>query len=320
MIDKNKHLDCVISSHKMSKEQGLVDKHISKRNEVKEVFEKEYGNKIYAPFNSGSYAKHTAINIKFDFDLVVPFKRDSFLTLEEMYNEVNKLLEDKYEDEINKGVVKIWKQKVSIGLEFSDGNDKINIDVVPGRELNQGQYVKDSNLNLYVYSQYGIYEQGNTSIRTNIQAQIDNIKSNSDRDSIRKNIRLLKGWKVNFPKTLKSFFIELITIKAFDSKDIEGDNWEQLKSVLEYIRDNVKTVTLTDPGNSGNNLADTLTALEKSNLSDDIKYMIERIEENSDNIKTYFKINEKHPCEEKDENKYGVKREGVSVPPPTRFG
>jgi len=320
MTDKNKHLECVLSSHKMAKEQGLVDKHISKRNEVKEVFEKEYGSKIYAPFNSGSYAKHTAINIKFDFDLVIPFKRDTFTTLEEMYNAVYKLLEEKYKDVINNGVVKIRKQKVSIGLEFTEGNDKINIDVVPGRELNQDQYTKDSKLNLYVFSQYGIYEQGNTSIRTNIQAQIDNIKSNGDRDSIRKNIRLLKGWKVNNQKTPKSFFLELITIKAFNDEEIKGDIWEQLKSVLECIRDNVKTVTLTDPGNSGNNVSDTLTDFEKSNLSDDMKYMIERIEENSDNIKTYFKINENHPCEEKDENKYGVKREGVSIPPSPRFG
>lgn len=320
MTDKNKHLDCVLSSHKMAKEQGLVDKHISKRNEVKEEFEKEYGSKIYTPLNSGSYAKHTAINIKFDFDLVVPFKRDSFSTLEEMYNAVYILLEDKYKDRINKGVIKIRKQKVSIGLEFTDGNAKVNIDVVPGRELNQDQYAKDSKLNLYVFSQYGIYEQGNTSIRTNIQAQIDNIKSNGDRDSIRKNIRLLKGWKVNNQKTTKSFFLELITIKAFDNKDIEGDNWKQLKSVLEYIRDNVKTVSLPDPGNSGNNMADTLTALEKSNLSDDMKFMIERIEENSDNIRTYFKINEKYPCEGSDEDKYNVKKEGVSVPPLTRFG
>lgn len=320
MTDKNKHLECVLSSHKMAKEQGLVDKHISKRNEVKEEFEKEYGSKIYTPFNSGSYAKHTAINIKFDFDLVVPFRRNSFSTLEEMYNAVYKLLEGKYRDGINKGVIKIRKQKVSIGLEFTDANAKINIDVVPGRELNQDQYSKDSKLNLYVFSQYGIYEQGNTSIRTNIQAQIDNIKSNSDRDSIRKNIRLLKGWKVNNQKITKSFFLELITIKAFDHKDIEGDNWTQLKSVLEYIRDNVKTVSLPDPGNSGNNVADTLTALEKSNLSDDMKFMIDRIEENSDNIKTYFKINEKFPCDENDGNNYKIKKEGVSVPPPTRFG
>lgn len=30
MTDKNTHLECVLSSHKMAKEQGLVDKRISK--------------------------------------------------------------------------------------------------------------------------------------------------------------------------------------------------------------------------------------------------------------------------------------------------
>lgn len=320
MVDKNKHLGCVLSSHKMANEKDLVDKHISKRNEVKEELEKEYGSKIYNPFNSGSYAKHTAINIKFDFDLVVPFKRNSFSTLEEMYDSVYQLLEGKYEDGIKNGVIKIRKQKVSIGLEFNDSDDNINIDVVPGRELNQDQYATDSKLNLYVNSPYGIYERGNISIRTNIQAQIDNIKSKGERDSIRKNIRLLKGWKVNNQKVPKSFFLELITIKAFDNKDIEGDTWEQLKLVLEYIRDNVKTVTLTDPGNSGNNVSDTLTETEKSNLSDDMKFMIERIEDNSENIKIYFIINENYPCEAKEEDKYGVKRDGVSVPPTKRFG
>jgi hypothetical protein len=51
----------------------------------------------------------------------------------------------------------VRKQKVSIGLDFyadSDG-DKIKIDVVPGRELNQDQYKDDENLNLYVYYKYG---------------------------------------------------------------------------------------------------------------------------------------------------------------------
>lgn len=315
MTDKNKHLECVLSSYKMAKEQTLVEKHIAKRNEVKAVLEKEYGSKIYAPFNSGSYAKHTAINIKFDFDLVIPCKKASFTTLEEMYDSVYNLLNENL-----KGVATLRKQKVSIGLEFIDGADTINIDVVPGRELNQDQYLVDRKLNLYVFNQFGIFQQGSTSIRTNIQAQIDNIKNNSDRDLIRKNIRHLKGWKVNHNKVAKSFFIELITIKAFDSKDIQGDNWEQLKSVMEYIRDNVETTVLIDPGNSGNNVADTLTDFEKTSLSNDMKYLIEQIEINSDNIKFYFKINEKHPCEEKDENKYGVKRKGFSVPPSTRFG
>lgn len=317
--DKNKHLKCVLESHKIQKEQALLDKHISKKEEIKKALQDNYGSDLYTPFNSGSYAKHTAINTKFDFDLVAPFKRDAFDTLKAMYNDVHGFLEEKYKDKAT-----IKKQKVSIGLEFfadADG-DIVRVDVVPGRELNQDKYKKDGDINLYVQSQFGTIAEGSERLKTNPKAQIDNIKNRAEKESLRHNIKLLKVWKVQNYKRPKSFFLELITIKAFDKKEIDGDVWEQLKSVMEYIRDEVKTVSLPDPGNSNNDVADTLTEMEKSDLSDDMKYMLERIEVDSDNLKVYFKANESHPCEEKKDanNQYGIKREGVSEPPVTRFG
>src|SRR5437868_4793793 len=155
--DKAKHLDDVLVSHKISKEETLRDKHIAKRNEVTDELKEKYGATLYEPFNSGSYAKHTAVNKKFDFDLIAPFKRDSFSTLEKMYTDVHDFLYDKY-----KGQATIRKQKVSIGLDFYadvDGHS-IKIDVVPGRELNQDAYEKVSDLNLYVYDQFGKFEKG----------------------------------------------------------------------------------------------------------------------------------------------------------------
>ncbi|HYG40563.1 MAG TPA: hypothetical protein VD908_18170 [Cytophagales bacterium] len=316
--DKDKHLDCVLNSHKIKKEQSLLDKHITKKNEVKEALEEEYGADLYAPFNSGSYAKHTAVNKKFDFDLIAPFKRDAFATLEKMYTEVYDFLYEKY-----KGDATIRKQKVSIGLEFSadaDG-DVIKIDVVPGRELNKDQYKDDSNLNLYVYSQFGKIEKGSERLKTNVKAQIENVKGNAEKDSIRQMIKLLKVWKIYNIKDPKSFFLELITIKAFEEETIEGTLWERLKKIMEYIRDNVETVSLPDPGNRNNDVADTLTDSDKTVLKDDMKYMIERIEENSDNITSYYRINPKFPCddENKNSNGYGSKEDSLSVPPPTRY-
>ncbi len=74
-MDKSQQLKLVIKTHQITKEKTLLDKHIQKKNEVKEALEKNYGSNVYSPFNSGSYAKNTAINTKFDFDLVSPFKR-----------------------------------------------------------------------------------------------------------------------------------------------------------------------------------------------------------------------------------------------------
>ena len=315
--DKNKHLEDVLTSHKISKEQKLLDKHIEKRDKVIGKLQEKYGSDLYTPFNSGSYAKNTAVNKKFDFDLISPFKKDAFSTLEKMYNDVYDFLYETYKSEAT-----VRKQKVSIGLEFyadSEG-DSVKIDVVPGRELNQNQYKDDNKLNLYVYSQFGKITAGSERIQTNPRAQIDNIRNHAEKVSVRQIIRLVKVWKIHNGKTVKSFFIELITIKAFGQKNITGDLWDKLKAVMEYIRDNVKTVCLPDPGNSGNDVADTMTDLDKNVLSDDMKYMIERIEENSDNIKSYFRINDKFPPENKDGNQYEQKKQGPSIPPATRFG
>ena len=111
--DKNKHLECVLKSIKISNEQTLLDKHIAKKNEIKEALEQKFGSNIYSPFNSGSYAKNTAINTKFDFDLVAPFKRNAFGTLKEMHDEIFIFLHEKY-----KSVAVVKKQKVSVGLDF----------------------------------------------------------------------------------------------------------------------------------------------------------------------------------------------------------
>lgn len=320
-MDKKLYLDTVVKSHQITKEKDLLDKHRQKKNEIKEELEKEYGSNIYSPFNSGSYAKNTAINTKFDFDLVSPFKRNAFGsngTLKEMYEAVYKFLYEKYKNE-----AEIRHQKVSIGLEFypdSDG-DIVKIDVVPGRELNQDQYKDDENLNLYVYYTYGNIAAGSERIKTNVQAQIRNIldRATNEKESIRKIIRLLKVWKttkINYPT--KSFFLELVTIKAFDNNTITGDLWDKLKAVMEYIRDNVTKsgFTLKDPGNSSNDLIDTLTDSEKQQLSRDMKNMLDRIEGNDENIKIYFPINFKFKDEdESNNNKYSTS-DGMTVPPP----
>lgn len=323
-MDKTQHLESVIKTHQIAKEEQLLDKHIQKKNEVKEALQEKYGQNVYSPFNSGSYAKNTAINTKFDFDLVSPFKRSAFGfngTLKEMYEDVYDFLYGKY----HKNGDTVIKQKVSIGMTFIVENGMVKIDVVPGRELKQDQYKDDENLNLYVYYKYGNIEAGSERIKTNVQAQINNIKgrATAEKDSIRKIIRLLKVWKFNkgtYPT--KSFFLELITIKAFDNNEISGNLWEKLKAVLEFIRDNVTkdSFTLRDPGNSSNNLADTLDFYQKQQLAGDMKNMLERIEENDENLKTYFPENPKFKENDSDKNKYGTNIRMPIPPPKLNFG
>lgn len=146
-FDNNKHLKEVLDTHKMCHVQDFVNKVKKRREEIKAKMHNHYGSDKYPSFESGSFAKHTATNVKFDLDLVEPFKRNAFGTLQEMFDSVHDFLAEEYK---NTGVT-IRRQKVSIGVSFpiEEGDEKpVELDVVPGRELSDDNYLDSHDLNL----------------------------------------------------------------------------------------------------------------------------------------------------------------------------
>lgn len=313
-IDKNKHLRDVLASHKMSHVDDLLTKYKKKRDVVKDALAEKFKDEIVTrAINSGSYAKHDAVNIKYDLDLCQPFKRNSFDTLEDMAEAVFKYFNDEYEDD-DLVKYKTRKQRVSTGITFVVDGDEIQMDIVPGRELIKDDYVETNRLNLYVRPKL---LQEASSTQTNIQKHIDLIKGKSDERNV---IRLLKIWKVNKSKDrVKSFLVELITIRAFDNcSDIPNDQWGKLKMVMEYIRDNIKTIRLEDPANSNNVVSDTMTDSEKNNFSYDMELMLDHIEADADNLKVYFAVNDEFDTSDDEDKKAAaldIARSGVIQKP-----
>ena len=306
---KSDYLNSVLESYRMKHIEELINTYRTKREEIKQFLNEQYGSKIYEPFNSGSYKKHTAINTKFDLDLVVPFKRNAFLTLEDMFEDVLEKLTEKYKDETT-----VKKQGVSIGLTF-DEEDEINIDVVPARETSLDSFSEHKDLNLHKTQNDGY-------LKTNIHAQIEHIKA---KENERKVIRLLKIWKACHKYKYKSFFIELLVIKAYEKSSPQGNLWEQFKTVLNYIIDNIQSenFTLKDPGNSNNDLAQSLDSIEKRTLISRLESMLVQIELNEKQIEFYLPLNGKFAENNNDGNKaYGLKNSVlVSTPPISqRFG
>lgn len=315
-FDKNKYLEDVLQTHKLQHIQEFVDKVKNKREEIKEVISDHYGNEKYSSFNSGSFAKYTATNIKFDMDVVEPFKHDSFDTLQEMFDDVYSVLVDKYGSDI------VRKQKVSVGLEFpkEEGDElPVQIDVVPGRELSDDDYSKTKDLNLCFNDDHWGFKKG-TYTKTNISKQIEYI---SGRNTERKIIRLLKIWKKHKDKDYKSFLLELISIKALDGKKSAG-LWEDLKTTMEYIRDNIaeNSFHLYDPGNGNNDVVAAMDSYKRQSLKNDMDIMLRNIESNDETyLPYYFPKNEKF--EEKKDEGYRQKEGfcGISYPKnPQRFG
>jgi len=75
-------------------------------------------------------------------------------------------------------------------------------------------------------------------------------------------IRLLKLWKVRRGVPLPSFVLEVLGLEG--AKSTPPLLEPQLGAALAYIRDHVSDRSIADPANSNNNLADTMTPLEKA--------------------------------------------------------
>lgn len=287
-MNKNDYLNRVLQSYRMQHVDDLMALYIEKREVVKNALQEKFKDQIATrAINSGSYAKHDAINTKFDLDVCQPFKRNAFSTLEEMADAVYDFFENEFEDD---DLVKYMtrKQRVSTGLTFEIDGNQIQMDIVPGRELLTDDYKETNRLNLHVRPK--LLEPASTT-QTNIQAHINLVKG---KNSERCNIRLLKIWKSNKNQSrVKSFFVELVTIRAFENCSVVPTTiWDQLKMVMEYIRDNVQTIRLVDPANSNNVVSDTMTDYDKMNLHYDMKQILEQVEINDENLKIYFPVNE----------------------------
>ena len=310
-FSNTQHLLDVLETHRMKHVQAFVDKMSAKRDEIAKAISTYYNGSCYEPFNSGSMAKHTATNVKFDMDIVIPFKHDAFDKLEDMYNDVFDFLDDKYKD-----VATVRKQKVSIGISFpiEAGDDKpVEIDVVPGRETSIGSYKESKDLNIYVRkSNWGLAD--GSYMKTNIQNQRDFILG---KNSERQIIRLLKIWKKQNAKPYKSCVIELAVIEAFEGYTGDPNLWERLKYAMEYLRNNINdnSYHLYDPGNSNNDVVASMSQIDRSALKSDLTSMLINIESNpSVYLPYYFKINDKYKG-------YGEKSQGSPYPTTTkRFG
>lgn len=303
-LNKDEYLGCVHRSYGINLEEDLMQdkeslakRYRTKRDAVKAALEKKYGSLIKCIQHSGSYAKHTAVNIKFDMDLCVNFKRSAFTTLRAMYDDVLAYLDsDEFSDEVG-DLTDVRAQKVSVGLFFMVDDEVLNFDITPGRRISD-EDPDCFDLNLCLND-----EDSSGRMKTNIAKQIDHIKG---RKKERETTKLLKAWKFeHFPK-LKSFLLELLTIEAFDvkgEKNIPGGKWERLKFTMEFIRDNIETINLHDPGNSGNNVTNSLSDRQKTKLAKEMKRALKQIDKDSNKLKFYFPINPKFPCEEKAKEK-----------------
>lgn len=254
-----------------------------KRDAVQKALEQKYGSKLAGKIiYSGSVAKSTEINIKYDVDLIVPFKYDAFPNIEEMSKDILKFFQSEFQ---NPHKLPPRDQRVSVGLKFAKPGATISMDVVPGREIKRDGYNPDRYLNLYDSDEKRYFQ-------TNISKQIDAIKASHD--NARNIIRLLKVWKHHQQrKAMKGFVIELLVMRAFkDAGDkVPSGLWPQLEMTLKYIRDHFETVRLVDPGNSNNVVSELITAPQKTEIANAMRNLLNSVSVTPSRLTTFFPCN-----------------------------
>ncbi len=214
-----------------------VKEHLSpkeeQRNYISEKYDELRGFLKGSCFQSGSYARYTAIDPVHDLDVIHPVaditvQDDPSLVIDTLYA----TLEEEYAAS-NTRIKRIYKQSHSVTVEFDNAPEEFSVDVVPAMELpndlneyDQPLYLVPEILRLNKHNRQQRYEKSadnpiswiKSDPRGYIKAASDLNEDNSD---FRHSAKLIKAWR-HACKTeygddfcLKSFHLEQIIFNVF---------------------------------------------------------------------------------------------------------
>lgn len=223
-----------------SDEQELKDLRKRRSNVEKLLRDKFSGTAISIRWG-GAMAKGTMIRQSYDGDMTCYFNHGDDTageTLEEIYDEVAKILSDDYVVDRKTSALRIYGKAT-----YGRGSD-FHIDVVPGR------FTDDDKSDVYIHQNAGTKAR----LKTNLQTHIDHIKDSVVVEAI----RLMKLWNVRNGIGAKTFVLELLVIKLLKGKKGKSLS-EQLQHVWTEFRDHKDRLAVEDPSNpAGNDLKPAL--------------------------------------------------------------
>lgn len=252
-----------------------------KSEKIMSFLSRKFGDKLAAdPSLAGSIPRKTAIRGSSDFDIVVRFHRNSFATLEDMYETVFEIL-SRFPDKFLTRPPR--RQGKSIGMFFDSKLGEYKIDIVPQRDLNDDP--NDTSGNLYVKAP-SIFSSS-THTKTDIGAQQAQ-KLNPVQAKI---VVILKTWKTDKEVPLKSYLLEQFVRKAYKANRgrIPSTLTAKLMMVVVYIHDNIETATIKSIENTNNILTD-IPSSDKSAIRRAFKKVIEEYEYQPNSITKIFRM------------------------------
>jgi hypothetical protein len=278
-FNSDEYVKKILTEEHLKANPAVFKSVVAYREKVKQWLVDKFGNKLVAmPEDTGSFFKRTAIGSNYDLDIVLPFKRNSYSSLEEMYYDVYEVIGKAFGDRAT-----VTKQTKAIGLTFENNGNPIHFDVVPGREINN--YAVEKDLNLFVKPEW-IWQRGG-SFKTNVGIQKGMTINKPEARTV---IKLLKAYRDRNSLPLPTLMVEQCVVDALSENNfgVYASPTENLLNCMGFISKRMEQKSLMDIANSNNNLHDKVTDMQKSYISNQLRKDIQRIEENPRYIKEIF--------------------------------
>jgi hypothetical protein len=251
-VNTDAFLYSVVNKLKLNKE----DKHYLKLQEKADLLicllKARFSNKWASePFRIGSTERGTALRDKFDIDIALTFKKSSFRSTAEMFDDVANFLSNKIG---YYSIIKVRDQSVSIGVFVVVNQKEYKIDVVPkkrtstsGKKKSGYLFVNDSNF----------WRDNSSYTKTDFHA-LNSVRLTEVQKKI---IIILKHWKVKNNLPLSSHFLESLVLDAYgvNRNRIPGNLTEKVVMVLRHIADNLDTAFIRSVENTNNVLTNIST-------------------------------------------------------------
>jgi hypothetical protein len=209
------------------------------------------------PIFMGSTEKGTAVRRKFDIDIGLLFRHDSFYSTADMYNAVYGYTHSLIGSH---SVVEVREQKKSVGIICRVGSKELKIDIVPCKLTKGKGRSKSGYLSVNEDSLWGVRS---TYTKTDIH-----LLGKQKLTPTQKNlVMLLKEWRHRKEVPLPSHLLENLVLDAYQYNwgRIPRNLTDKVVMVFDYIAENLNGIVIRSVENT-NNILTNISDTDKSEI------------------------------------------------------
>lgn len=235
----------LVNKLKLNTNSKLYMQLCEKAEIVTNHLQREFGEKLKGyPMRLGSTEKGTALKRKFDIDICLPFRANSFRSTEVMFDSVLeflKTLKDRF------SIVEVRDQKKSIGVIVTINGGEHKIDIVPYKLTKK----KGNRSGGYLYvNNKSIFANNASYTKTNVDA----LRNQRLTETQKRIIIILKHWKSKNNLLMSSHLLENLVLDAYKYHygAIPRRFTDKVIMVLQHIVDNLDIAVIRSVENSNN--------------------------------------------------------------------